>query len=55
MSRKNIGERVGRTASSRVKKGNLTVIESKCPYCNHNKALVNSNMGRKCSKCKQRY
>ena len=39
--------------STRAEKGNLDVIESKCPHCNHHK-LFSTLAGKiTCCKCKQ--
>lgn len=52
---KPIGQRSGGAGYKRAAKGKLDIIDSNCPHCGHHKAVVTPNMGRKCTKCKQRY
>jgi hypothetical protein len=41
--------------SKRAQEGKLTIEETYCPYCNHNKKFVGNHMGyniKKCCRCK---
>jgi hypothetical protein len=42
-----------RTYSKRAAKGKLDVINKRCPFCHHHKALKTINY-IKCSKCKRK-
>ena len=50
--RSGIGDMKRIRYSSRAISGRLSVIEKKCPYCGHHKALQNTRNIR-CSRCKR--